>query len=149
MKKTTCVVATGLVALMSLPACNDMTDAKPAMAPEELKISVQGKWAIEGITSRLCRENSCNSMHYEGTYTDSFEFKGDSAYITRIDSQNIPYKESYKADYRIRGVILLSKRAWAGKFNVEELQTNRLVLKSEFTGRDPAAVFTDTYYLKR
>ena len=149
MKKTTYVVAMGLFALTTLAGCFEIEDPSPALESANLKAAVQGKWSVDQISFRLCRENNCNTTYYTGTTQDYFEFKVDSAVLVYRDNQGILQKSSFKADYSRRDAIVLSTATWAGNFIIQEAGTNKLVLKSEFSGRDPAAVFTDTYYLGR
>ncbi|WP_439881280.1 hypothetical protein ACSX1A_19330 [Pontibacter sp. MBLB2868] len=149
MKKTTYVVAMGFFALTTLAGCFKNEEPAPALDSVGLKASVQGKWFINRISYRLCRENNCNTTYYAGTAQDYFEFKADSAYLVQRDEQDVRQKTSFAADYSRRDAIILTTTNWSGTFIVEELRTDRVVLRNEFKGRDPAAVFTDTYELTR
>jgi hypothetical protein len=149
MKKTAHVAVAGLCILFTLAGCINAEEPVPMLDSSELRSAVQGRWGIEGISNKLCREANCNTTNYIGTTKDFIEFRADSVFVTRGGIDNVLLNEKYRADYTLRGAIILSTNTWSAKFIVEEINAKRLVLKSKFTGRDPAAVFTDTYYLKK
>ena len=149
MKKTTYMVAAAFWALSTLAGCTDDAASGPEFEQANLKAAVQGRWAVERIDYRLCRNSNCNTRHYPGTAQDYVEFKVDSAYLLHAGSANGTAKEAFRADYSQPGAILLSSPGWTGRFDVRVLQSKELVLENTFPGRDPEAVFTDTYYLKR
>lgn len=150
MKKTTYVVYMGFFALITLTGCFEVEDLAPSFDADSVKASVQGRWAVEKVSSKLCRDNSCTSSTVAGTPQEYFEFRADSAYVLRAGAGiNATVCDAYKAEYDEGGVILLSNASRKERFKVVELKAKKGVLESTFTGRDPAAVFTDTYYLYR
>ncbi|MBC5992874.1 hypothetical protein [Pontibacter cellulosilyticus] len=150
MKKTTYVVYLGFIALTTLTACFEVEEPAPSFDAESVKASVQGRWAVEKVSNKLCRDNSCTSNTVAGTPQEYFEFRADSAYVLRTGASiNATLCDAYKAEYDQGGVILLSNASRKERFKIVELKANKAVMESTFTGRDPAAVFTDTYYLYR
>lgn len=148
MKKATFVVYLGFFALLSLTGCFEMEELAPAFDADSVKAVVQGRWAVEKVSNKLCRDNSCNSSTVAGHPQEYFEFRADSAFLMRSNpSANYTMYDAYKASYEPNGVILLSNASRIEQFEVLELKSKKVVLESTFTGRDPAAVFTDTYYL--
>lgn len=149
MKKTTYVVFLALSGLISMTGCSEVENLAPAFDTESVKATVQGRWAIEKVSSKLCRDNSCSTSTESGHSQEYFEFKADSAFLVRKSSNlgNAAH-DAYKAKYDGK-MILLSNSSRSEKFEILELKTRKLVLQSVFTGRDPAAVFTDTYVLYR
>lgn len=149
MKKTTYVVFLALSGLISMTGCSEVEDLAPAFDTESVKATVQGRWAIEQVSSKLCRDNSCTTSTESGRPQEYFEFKADSAFLVRTSSNlSNAAHDAYKAKYDGK-MILLSNSSRSEKFEILELKTRKLVLQSVFTGRDPAAVFTDTYVLYR
>ncbi|WP_299822674.1 hypothetical protein [uncultured Pontibacter sp.] len=150
MKKTTHVVYVGFIALVTLTGCFEANDVAPTLDTESIKASVQGRWTIEKISNKLCRDNSCNTSMVGGSPQEYFEFKSDSAFLMRVSpTASAALKDAYKATYELGGVILLQNSNRTERFEVVELKAKKVVLQSVFTGRDPAAIFTDTYYLYR
>lgn len=148
MKKTTYVVCLAIFGLIPLASCLEVEDLAPAFDAESVKVTVQGRWSIEKTSSQLCRENTCNTSEVAGNSQGYFEFRADSAFLQRTGAnKNLTMQDAYRASYQTGGVILLSNANRAEKFEVVELRSKRIVLQSTFTGRDPAAIFTDTYYL--
>ncbi|MFD2512901.1 hypothetical protein ACFSRY_03420 [Pontibacter locisalis] len=148
MKKATYIVAGVFFALATLAGCAEAEDPSPLLESGNLKAAVQGKWAIKKIDNQLCREYSCNTNYYVGTAQDYFEFRADSAFLVYKEN-SVQQKICFKADYSRKGVIKLNTASWVGDFVVEDKGPSNMVLKNEFKGRDPAAVFTDTYYLAK
>lgn len=150
MKKATYVVCLGLFALVALTGCFNAEDLAPTFNADSVKAAVQGRWAVEKVNNSFCRDNSCDASTVGGDPQEYFEFKADSVFIVRINPA-VSYNthDAYKATYENGGVILLSNNSRIERFELVELKEKRMVLKSTFTGRDPAAVFTDTYYLFR
>ncbi|MEJ8801045.1 hypothetical protein [Pontibacter sp. H249] len=150
MKKATYVVCMGFFALLTLNGCHEAEEIEPAFDLESIKTSVQGRWAIERVSNKLCRDNNCNTSTVGGGPQEYFEFRLDSAYLMRVNpAANATIKDNYKASYEAGGVILLSNGSRTERFEVLELMPKKVVLQSVFTGRDPAAIFTDTYHLYR
>lgn len=151
MKKTTYVVYMGLFALMiTLTGCFEMEDVAPAFDVDSMKATMQGRWSVEKVSNKLCRDYNCNTSTVGGNPQEYFEFRADSAFLMRISPvANAVVQDAYKASYDAGGVILLSNPNRTERFEVMELKARKAVLQSTFTGRDPAAVFTDTYYLVR
>ncbi len=125
-------------------------DLSPAMLDQDIKHAVLGKWSVERIEYGLCRNNNCSTTTYTGTGLDYFEFRADSAFLVRNGVQNATaVKEKYKIEYSASGGFILKTTGWEARFALKEKSNGSMVLQSSFTGRDPDAVFTDTYYLKR
>lgn len=150
MKKTAYWLLGVIILCITFSGCIEGEDVSPALAAEEVKIAVQGKWKIERIESTLCRDSNCTTENYEGKASDYFEFKADSAFLVRLDSYNKSYSNAYKVNYNIYpGTIVLSSGSWIGRFEVKEIKASTMVLLNSFTGQDPKAVFTDSYHLYR
>ncbi|GAB3199063.1 hypothetical protein ABID22_001827 [Pontibacter aydingkolensis] len=148
MKKATYVVYMGFLALVLLAGCFDVEELAPAFDAESVKTAVQGRWAVEKVNNKLCRDNTCSENTVTGHPQEYFEFRADSAFLLRSGpSVENAIHDAYKASYEANGVILLSNTSRTERFEVLELKARRIVVQSVFTGRDPAAVFTDTYYL--
>lgn len=148
MKKATYVVYTGLFALVVLTGCLEAEDLAPTFDANSVKAAVQGRWAIEKVNNSFCRDNSCDTNTVGGDPQEYFEFQADSVFIVRTNPIiSFNTHDAYKATYDNGGVILLSNASRVERFEAVELKEKKIVLKSTFTGRDPAAVFTDTYYL--
>ena len=124
---------------------------QPALDVAETRQAVLGKWSIEKINNRLCRSGICNNSTSGGAPQDYFEFRPDSAFLFRagISGSNNAYRDRFKAEYIPAGGMVLSSFGWSAKFEVKKRESNKLVLEGTFTGTDPNAVFTDTYYLYR
>lgn len=150
MKKATYVVNLGIFALLMLTSCFEVDEATPAISAESVKAAVQGRWSVEKVSNKLCRDYNCNTSTVGGNPQEYFEFRLDSVIVSRVNpTANANILSAYKASYSTDGVILLSDGNRTERFQVLELKAKRAVLESTFTGRDPAAVFTDTYYLIR
>lgn len=149
MKITTYVVCLCLSVLALLTGCLDGEYIAPTYDADRVKLYVQGHWAIAKVNSELCRENSCTTSTSTGSPYEYFAFKADSATLVRSASAPGSFTcDRYKAEYS-GSTILVSNGSRTERFEVLELSPRKLVLKSVFTGRDPAAVFTDTYFLYR
>lgn len=150
MKKATFVVVAGLLGLTTLAGCFEIQEPAPHLDAESIKVAVQGRWSVERVNNKFCRDNSCSTTTVTGKSEEYFEFKTDSAFLVRVSPvMNAAFREAYKANYNNDGVILLKNDSRTEQFEVLELREKRMVLQSSFAGRDPAAVFTDTYYLKK
>ncbi|MHC2990443.1 hypothetical protein OB13_02155 [Pontibacter sp. HJ8] len=135
--------------LLVLSACSvEKEDVAPQLRADELQVAVQGKWSIERINSKLCRSGNCNTQVYNGRPQDYFELRADSAFLLRSGTQYAnTYRDRFKADYSYAGSFVLSNFSWSARYVVKLREANKLVLESTFTGTDPNAVFTDTYFL--
>lgn len=135
--------------LLLLSACSvEQEDVAPQMRADEIQVAVQGRWSIERISSKLCRSGNCTAQVYNGTPQDYFELRADSAFVFRSGTQYAnTYRDRFKADYSYAGSFVLSNFSWSARYEVKLREANRLVLESTFTGTDPNAVFTDTYFL--
>ncbi|WP_242926636.1 hypothetical protein [Pontibacter vulgaris] len=134
---------------IALAGC-EKQDLSPALLRQDIQSAVQGKWALERIDYSLCRNNNCSTTTYTGTGLDYFEFRADSAFLVKNGIPNASsVKEKYKIEYTIAGGFELKASGWSGRFTVRDLNARSMVLVTSFTGRDPDALFTDTYYLKR
>lgn len=125
-------------------------DMQPVLEDTEIRQAVQGKWRIERVNNKLCRSGNCISVVYYGANDDYFEFKADSAFLQRRSTQsaNSMYRDSFKADYsRSKESFVLSNFGWSAQFKVMQRDGNKLVLESTYSGTEPSAVFTDTYFL--
>ncbi|MFT2007305.1 lipocalin family protein [Pontibacter sp. 13R65] len=150
MRKTAYWLFAAIILTLGVSGCMEGDDVRPALMSEEVQLAVQGKWSIERIESQLCRDNNCTSESYTGNTTDYFEFRADSAFLVRLDAYNKSYNTAYKLNYRVNpGFILLNSGSWNGRFEVKEVKASKMVLINSFTGQDPKAIFTDTYYLFR
>ncbi|WP_187262543.1 hypothetical protein [Pontibacter beigongshangensis] len=150
MNKTTYWLPVVIISFLTLSGCLESEDVRPALLAEEMQTTLHGRWNIERIESELCRDRNCTSENYEGKPTDYFEFRADSAFLMRLDYYNKTYRSAYKVNYHYNpGTIVLSSGAWVGYFEIKEAKDKKLVLKNSFTGQDPKAVFTDSYYLYR
>ncbi|MBD1397980.1 hypothetical protein H9Q13_12455 [Pontibacter sp. JH31] len=143
------VLAVSFVGLTA--GCNKTDeDMQPMFEEMEIQQAVQGKWRIERVNNRLCRSGNCVSVVYYGTDDDYFEFKADSAFLQRRSTQsaNSLYRDSFKADYtRLKGGFVLRNFGWSAQVRLMQRQGNKLVLESTYSGTEPSAVFTDTYFL--
>jgi len=140
------------LALLLVSGCTGSEeDVRPTLDVAETRQAVLGKWSIEKINNRLCRSGICNNSVSNGAAQDYFEFRPDSAFLFRagISGSNYVYRDRFKAEYTHAGGMVLSNFGWSAKFEVKKRETNKLVLEGTFTGTDPNAVFTDTYYLYR
>ncbi|MFD2246251.1 lipocalin family protein [Pontibacter ruber] len=132
-----------------LSGCAKEEDVSPELKLEDTRGVVLGKWSISKIEYQLCRSNNCNASNYTGTAQDYFEFRADSAFLVRTDTQNKLCKDAFRIDYTLAGGFVLSNSEWSGRFMIKELDGKKLVLENAFTGTDPYAVFKDTYHLYR
>jgi hypothetical protein len=142
------------VMLVGLAAgCNKTDeDMQPVLEDTEIRQAVQGKWHIERVNNRLCRSGNCISVVYYGTNDDYFEFKTDSAFLQRKSTQsaNSLYRDSFKVDYsRPKGGFVLRNFGWSAQCRVMQRDGDKLVLESTYSGTEPSAMFTDTYFLYR
>jgi hypothetical protein len=125
-------------------------DMQPVLEETEIRQAVQGKWHIERVNNKLCRSGNCVMVVYYGAQEDYFEFKSDSAFLQRMSNQSAyrVYRDSFKADYaRSPESFVLSNFGWSAQFRVMQRYGNKLVLESTYSGTEPSAVFTDTYFL--
>ena len=121
----------------------------PLMQAEEVLHAISGKWHVEKIDYQLCRDRNCTVSTYTGSTSDYFEFRTDSAFLVLTARPQQQQQEQFKASYTLQGSVVLTKGEWSGRFEVKEVKAKRLVLLNSFIGRDPNAIFTDTYYLTR
>ncbi|MCC9165817.1 hypothetical protein [Pontibacter harenae] len=130
-----------------LTSC-EVEEVNPMLSTDATKQVVIGRWSIEKVDYELCKNRVCNTTNYRGSTTDYFEFRADSAELVKANlTTNRIAVERFKVEYTRPGVFVLSNTAWSGRFEILESKFNKLILKCSFTGRDPGAVFTDTYYL--
>lgn len=145
MKRIYLFATAAAMSLLLFAGCSDSADAvRPQLEAADTQIAVQGKWRIERISSKLCKSGNCNTRVYVGAPEDYFELRADSAFLLRSATT---YTDRFKAEYTFAGGFVLRNFGWSARYEVRHKEANRLVLESTFTGTDPNAVFTDTYYL--
>ncbi|WP_114782240.1 hypothetical protein [Botryobacter ruber] len=138
-----------LLLLLAATGCMEREAPVPLLQADEVLQAITGKWTIEKIDYQLCRDRNCTVSTYTGSTGDYFEFRADSAFLVLTERPQQQQKEQFKASYTLQGSVVLTKGEWSGRFELEEAKAKRLVLRNTFIGRDPNAIFTDTYYLTR
>jgi len=139
----------GLGLLLTCLSCDDKEAAMPTLSAEQTKNVVLGKWKIQKVDYRICRQGNCNTSGYTGNTEDYFEFRTDSAFLYRNTTGAVGQPEKFKAAYTKPGAFVLTHLFWSATYNIKESKPDKLVLECSFAGADPYAIFTDTYYLYR
>lgn len=147
MKKNSCQAILAFLLMLVLNACQDEQMPQLELSAASTEKAVKGKWSVAKIEHQLCRSGQCNNSSYAGAREDYFEFKTDSAFLFRKGVPTAAGVERFKVLYNMPGAFVLSNGSWSGKFEVKECKQKELILINTFTGTDPYAAFTDTYYL--
>ena len=147
MKRNSCQVAVAFLLMMLLAGCQKEQQPEPQLSAAATKEAVNGKWLIAKIDYQLCRSGQCSNSNYNGSPNDYFEFRADSAFLFRQGEVAAMQKQRFKVYYNMPGAFVLSNGQWTGKFEIKECYPKELILLNTFTGTDPYAAFTDTYYL--
>ncbi len=147
MKKNSCQAIIAFLLMVLTTACQNDQLPEPEFSAASTAEAVKGKWSVAKIEYQLCRSGQCNNSSYSGIAQDYFEFKTDSAFLFRKGAPTAAGVERFKVFYNMPGAFVLSNGSWSGKFEVKECKQKELILMNTFTGTDPYAAFTDTYYL--
>jgi len=145
MKRNSCLAILAFLLILYLPACQEEQLPVPHFSAETTKEVVLGKWCISKIDYSFCRSGHCNNSSYQGAAQDYFEFRADSAFLYRKGAT--AQAEKFKVYYNMPGAFILNNKDWSGKYEVKECKQKKLILVNTFTGTDPYAAFTDTYFL--
>ena len=149
MKKSSCRTFIVLLLAVLCISCQTDDEAMPTLSADQTRNALLGKWKIEKVDYRLCRNNNCNTTTYTGNAEDYFEFRSDSAFLVQDVAGSINNYSAFKAEYTMPGAFILSQNFWSAKYTVTECRQKKLVLVCTYAGSDPYARFTDTYYLYR
>ena len=146
MKKNSCGAFFALLLALCCLSCQPQDAVAPELSASQTQKVMLGKWKVQQVTYQLCRNGNCNTTNYRGTASDYFEFRADSAFLYRQEAGS-RQPEAFKVQYDLPGAFILTHAFWSAKYTIKEKKDNNMVLVSSFTGNDPYAVFTDTYYL--
>jgi hypothetical protein len=137
-----------LLAMLCL-SCQTDDEVMPTLTAGQTRNALLGKWKIERIDYQACRSGNCNTTNYTGNAKDYFEFRSDSAFLLHDVARTRNNYSAFKAEYTLPGAFILTQQFWSATYTVTECKANKLVLICIYTGSDPYARFTDTYYLYR
>ncbi|MER2999526.1 hypothetical protein [Pontibacter populi] len=149
MKIYSCGAALVLLLAVLSASCQTDDELMLNLSADQTRNALMGKWKVEKIDYRLCRNSNCNTTYYTGKANDYFEFRSDSAFLMQDAASSINNYSAFKAEYTLPGAFILSQQFWSAKYIVNECKADKLVLICTYTGNDPYARFTDTYYLYR
>ncbi|MBB6611420.1 hypothetical protein H7F15_10270 [Pontibacter sp. Tf4] len=148
MRKSSYSAVLALLLILCCLSCQTEDAAIPEMTAEQTKAVVLGKWKVQRVDYQVCRNESCTTTNYTGTPHDYFEFRADSAFLYRHAAIST-HREAFRAEYKLPGAFVLGHLFWSATFKIKESNGHKAVLVCSYTGADPYAIFTDTYYLYR
>lgn len=149
MKKNSCRTIFVLLLAALCLSCQNEDMVAPHLTASQTRNAMIGTWKIEKIDYQLCRSGSCTTTKYIGKPQDYFEFRRDSAFLVYNTTATTQNYNNFKADYSLSGAFILTHELWSARYIVKECNPNKVVLVCAYSGSDPYAKFTDTYYLYR
>lgn len=147
MKRSGCGALLALMIGMLCLSCESPAD--PQLTPAQTRDAVLGKWKIERVDNTLCRGGSCTVSTYAGIPEDMFEFRADSAFLVYYGAGSMHSSGAFKVEYTLPGAFILKQDFWSARYTLADKQPGRITLVCSYTGSDPYAKFTETYYLLR